>query len=125
MEVYKSRKLQDITILDCSYFPSGERVFVAKRGDFNAHGDTVKEAVSDLLFKEQQAMDVSEHVKRVKEQGYVTPNDYRLLTGACRQGTEQFLQANGFTWEDRLPIGEVCELVKDQFGGSRFIELMA
>ena len=125
MEIYKSRKLQDITILDGSYFPFGERAFVAKRGDFNAHGSTVKEAVSDLLFKEQQAMDVSEHVKRVKEQGYVTPNDYRLLTGACRQGTEQFLQANGFTWEDRLPIGEVCKLVKDQFGGSRFIELMA
>ena len=111
-------------MLDCSYFPSRERAFVAKRGDFNAHGNTVKEAVSDLLFKEQQAMDVSEHVKRVKEQGYVTPNDYRLLTGACRQGTEQFLHANGFTWEDRLPIGEVCKLVKDQFGGSRFIELM-
>ena len=124
MEVYKSRKLQDITILDCSYFPFGERAFVAKRGDFNAHGNTVKEAVSDLLFKEQQAIDVSEHVKRVKEQGYVTPNDYRLLTGACRQGTEQFLQANGFTWKARLPIGEVCKLVKDQFGGSRFIELM-
>ena len=50
----------------------------------------------------------------------MTPNDYRLITGACRQGTE----TNNLTWEDKMEISRVCELVKTEYGGSEFIEAM-
>ena len=71
-----------------------------------------------------KSKDVSEHINRVKSQGYVTPNDYRLITGACRQGTERFLTANNLTWEDKMDISRVCELVKTEYGGSKFIKAM-
>jgi len=78
----------------------------------------------DLTFKKMQQADVSEYVKIVKCKGYVTPNDYRLITGTCRQGTQRFLDTNGYTWEDKLPIDETIELVENEWGGTRFKELL-
>lgn len=46
----------------------------------------------------ERQKDVSEHVTRIKKQGYINLDDYRLATGACRQGTEMFLKEHGFTW---------------------------
>ena len=80
--------------------------------------------MQDITFKEMQSKDVSEHIVRVKSQGFVTPNDYRLITGACRQGTERFLTAKNLTWDDKMEVSKVCELVKNEYGGKQFIEAM-
>jgi len=125
MEVLSKRYLDDMEILHCKYFLDGEECYVARQNDLCAHGATIKEAVSDLTFKKMQQADVSEHVNRVKHQGYVTPNDYRLITGACRQGTQRFLDANGYTWEDKLPIDEAIKLVENEWGGTCFKKLLA
>lgn len=101
-----------------------ETVYCITRNDFSSHGETLKSAMQDITFKEMQSKDVSEHIFRVKSQGFVTPNDYRLITGACRQGTERFLTANNLTWDDKMEISKVCELVKTEYGGSKFIEAM-
>lgn len=85
---------------------------------------SVKKAVADLEFKIMQPKDVSEHVKRVKESGYITPTDYRLLTGACESGTNRWLNENGFTWDDKKTIAEVIELTRGAYGQERLMELL-
>ena len=98
--------------------------YVAEKDGITAHGETVKQAIKDVEFKYLQSQDVQEHIKRVKEQGYITPNDYRLLTGACQYGTNKWLEENGFTWEDSKPIDEVIELTKGQYGHERLVKLL-
>ena len=55
-----------------------------------------------------------------KQQGYMNANDYRLLTGACREGTNHFLQEHDLTWEDTMPVGQVLEITKGQYGFDKF-----
>ena len=115
--IFKGQHIED-------YFNENEEhCFIASKGEFNAHGATIKEAISDVEFKYLQSQGVQEHIKRVKEQGYITPNDYRLLTGACRYGTNRWLGENGFTWEDSKSIEEVLELTKGQYGHDKLIEI--
>ena len=129
MVILNKKQVEEFTIYKTQFLEdfenSGDTTqYVAERGDFTAHGDSVREAISDVQFKFLQSQDVQEHIKRVKEQGYITPNDYRLLTGACRYGTNKWLEENGFTWEDSKSIDEVIKLTKGQFGHERLVELL-
>ena len=47
---------------------------------------------------------------------------YRIITGACQQGTQSFLDSLGDKLKDSYTIQEVIELTKDQYGGKRFAE---
>ena len=130
MILKSSKQLSDYTIHKCIYFDDyinnkNNIVYVAEYNGVFAHGKTVKQAIGDVTFKELQTKDVSEHVRRVKEQGYITPCDYRLLTGACEAGTDRFLKEHNLTWDDTKPIEKAIELVKGHYGSERFIELLA
>ena len=129
MVIKSSKILNDYQIYKAIYFDDYVRdnfktVYCVQRGKFSSHGKTLKSAMQDITFKEMRNRDISEHISRVKSQGYVTPNDYRLITGACQQGTGRFLIANSLTWDDKMEISKVCELVKTEYGGSEFIEAM-
>ena len=116
-EIYKTQYLE--------YYRNKEEFqYVAKRGEFTAHGATIKEAISDVEFKFLQSQDVKEHVKRIRKQGYMTANDYRLLTGACRYGTNKWLEENGYTWEDKKSVEEVVEMTKGQYGHERLVKAL-
>ena len=118
LTIYKTQYLDD--------YMNGKTAtqYVAEQNNITAHGETVKKAVADLEFKIMQTKDVSEHVKRVKESGYITPRDYRLLTGACESGTNRWLNENGFTWDDKKTIAEVIELTRGAYGHERLVELL-
>ena len=124
MEILSRKQTGNMEIIHAKYFNDNGESYIVREGELSAHGDSIREAMSDLTFKKMQWLDVSEHVARIKAQGYVTPEDYRLVTGACRQGTAQFLKEKGFTWEDRLSIPETLEAVKGYWGAERFTELM-
>ena len=129
MVIKSSKNLDDYIICKTYYFDDYKNenldiIYIAEKDGFTAHGKTLKQAIADVSFKILQDKDVSEHIMRVKSQGFVTPNDYRLITGACRQGTERFLTANNLTWDDKMEISKVCELVQNQYDGSKFIEAM-
>ena len=129
MVILNKRKVGDYEVFKTQYHNHYKErndivQYVAQKGNLTAHGKSIKEAISDVQFKYLQSQDVQEHIKRVKEQGYITPNDYRLLTGACRYGTNKWLEENGFTWEDNKSIDEVIELTKGQYGHERLVELL-
>ena len=121
MVVLREKQMQDIAILKCMYFPERKgTVYVAEKDEYAAHGETLREAVNDLQFKILQDANLEEHIQRIKQQGYMNAEDYRLLTGACREGTKRFLQKHGLTWEDTMPVAQVLEITKGQYGSEKF-----
>lgn len=123
MVVLSKKKANDITIYKTTYlsdFLSEEKnkkaQYVVSNGEFNAHGQDIKEAMEDLQFKILKSKNVKEHIERICKQGFMTANDYRVITGACRYGINKWLAENGYTWEDKKPIEEVLELVKGEYG---------
>ena len=62
-------------------------------------------------------------VRGVKSCGYVTINDYRLLTGACREGINQFLKSKKKTRVGKLSISQVLLLTKGYYGHEKMVEL--
>ena len=105
-----------------SDFKEGNKIYqyIAEKNGYTAHGKTIKEAIEDVEFKRLRNMNIDEHIKRIKEQGYMTANDYRLITGACRYGTNKFLEENNLTWEDKKSVEDVLKLVKGEYGYSSF-----
>ena len=121
MRVLHKKQMKDITILKCMYFPNMDKtVYIAEKNGYTAHGETIRNAVEDLQFKMLENVNLEEHIQRIKQQGYMNANDYRLLTGACREGTNHFLQEHGLTWEDTMSVEQVLEITKGQYGFERF-----
>lgn len=123
MHIKKEKYLRDIKISKCSYFPTTENVYVAEKDGCAAHGKAVRDAVEDLQLKILQSQDLTVHIQRIAAQGYMDANDYRLLTGACREGTSHFLKAHNLTWDDRMPVQDVLKLTEGKYGFERFKEI--
>ena len=101
----------------------GDITFIAKKDGFSAHGKSLKEAINDCNFKLlQSTFNVTELVKEIKSKGVMTIQDYRLLTGACKQGVESFMSSNGLEVTE-LPLQEAIELTKNAYGSNRINEL--
>ena len=132
MAIKSSSTRGETTFMRARYFRGGDisdwkKCFIAEREGYTAHGETPDEAARDVNFKIlQSSADVDDIVARVKETGLVTLNDYRLLTGACRDGALTFLAQNNIpTSCESLPLREVLKLTKNAYGGDRMQELFA
>ncbi len=123
MNIRNRKTLHDMTILKCSYFPACNIVYVAEKDGYAAHGNSIRKAIEDLQFKIQSDLDLSEHTQRITKQGFMDANDYRLLTGACYEGTNRFLKLNNLTWENTMPVEKVLQLTKGQYGYDRFKDI--
>jgi len=129
--IVKGRKSKgDFTIYNTEYLVGSNSTFnyskciVAEKGGYFAHGRTIKEAIEDVNFKYlQETLDVKQLVKDIKDCGYITSNDYRLLTGACRLGVDRFMVLNNIT-DDKLPIDKAKKLVEGHYGYAKFMELL-
>ena len=98
--------------------------YVTEKDGFYAHGETIEKAIKDVDFKILYAQGLEENVKRIKSQGYMTAQDYRLLTGSCEQGTQRWLDENGYTWEDKKTIDEVLELTKNAYAHDNLVRAL-
>ena len=45
---------------------------------------------------------------------------YRIITGACRAGTEQFAQSLGDKLQETYTIREMIEVTKGQYNADKF-----
>ena len=129
MIIESTKKSGDFTIMKSRYFKGGEisdmpKCWIASRGDYFAHGKTMKQAIEDVNFKYLQAtLDVTELVESIKKSKVVTKNDYRLLTGACSMGCDEFMKEHGI--KDSVPLDDCKKLVRNAYGGERFNELFS
>lgn len=106
-----------------------KELYIITDGENNwAHGETLKEAKLDLIYKISDR-DTSAY-KNMSLDDILTFEEaivaYRTITGACSAGTRDFI-------EHRLPephqktytIGEIIELTTDEYGSDEFKEFFA
>jgi len=96
--------------------------YVAEKGKFMAHGESIKKAVSDLQFKI-----IAEKLKNdpIKEDTVISVQYYRIVTGACEMGCKAWMKENNIT-QDKMKAKDLLPLLEktSAYGVSRFRELI-
>ena len=88
-----------------------------------AHCKTVQEGINDLAFK--SAADRGAEQYRGMDRNKPMPlaeaaTMYRIITGACSQGTQRFIDSQGDALKETYTVNEIAELTKGQYGGEVF-----
>ena len=99
--------------------------FVAKSGDYFAHGETLKQAVADAENKRIENMPVDEKIAAFNKQ-YPTNDEeifgrdlfmaHGTLTGSCLQGRQSFVEGR-FSLAKYYTVPEFINICKDAYGG--------
>ena len=102
-----------------------ESCFIAKVGDYFAHGKTLEEAVTDAKAKEVKKLPIEERIANFKEtfgplnsehigeEFYVWHN---ILTGSCRMGRDGFCKAHGIDLSKKYTVKYFLDITKDSYG---------
>ena len=98
--------------------------YIFFKNDVYAHGNTIKHAYYDWLFKTSD--------RDVEKYRNVKPNEvhtlewwviaYRTITGACSFGTNNFLENNKEKYKPEMTLEEVIKATEGQYGSSTFKE---
>lgn len=108
----------------------GYTVFIGKIPGYNvvfdgknyAHCKTIREGIADLLFKTAAERGADQY-KGIDLDDSFTVDElktmYRIITGACRAGTEMFVNGLG-ALKERYTIREAIEITKGQYNSDKF-----
>ena len=100
---------------------SKERYLITDGNGKWSHGDTLKEAKEDLIYKIGDR-DKSSY-KNLTRESILTFEQaieaYRVITGACSAGTKMFVQSLSNT-KNKYTISEIIELTKGSYGHDVF-----
>jgi len=101
--------------------------YIAKAGNYFAHGKTLHKAREDAFNKYTQDMSKEERIEAFlkahpdKEAKYTYDDLFRwhnILTGSCEQGRLQFCKERNITPQDKFTVKEFCNLTENAYGGS-------
>ena len=99
---------------------------VVTDGEAYAHCSSFKEGVLDIEFKKSKDRG-AEQYSNLRLDSVLTYDEavvaYRVITGACRQGTQQFLD-NLRKKKKSYTVAEIIELTKGQFGNTTFADFI-
>lgn len=107
----------DMTLIPC---------YVAKAGDFFAHGKTLKDAVKDAEAKEMGEMPIEERIEKFIEvfgsldsehTGKEFYDWHHILTGSCRMGRDKFCEENGIDLTKKYSVRYFLNITKNSYGG--------
>ncbi|MCJ7447944.1 MAG: hypothetical protein MUO72_09635 [Bacteroidales bacterium] len=89
-----------------------------------SHGETLKEAKSDLVFKiSNRTKDDYKNLKLTSilpfEEAIIC---YRVITGACSFGTKDFINNRLTKKQGRYTISKIIEITKGEWGHKSFID---
>jgi hypothetical protein len=95
---------------------------VTKDNEVFAHSKSIRQGVSDLLFKlsdrdveKYKSIDLNEQIPI--EQAIVM---YRTITGACSYGVENFMKGKKFS--ETISVNEIMDIIGNQYGSIKFKE---
>jgi hypothetical protein len=130
--VLSERGSGDVAIRHCqkSKFERGEciggKFYVASRGDEHAHGDTMREAIEELEFKGAERN--IDQFRDMPLDTRKTPSEwafvYRMVTGACRLGTADFMSRQG-ALKDSYTLAEILQETRGAYGHETFRKVVA
>ena len=97
---------------------------VVSDGEFYAHCSTLRQGIEDIAFKRAADRGASQY-KNASLDDLLTVDEaktmYRIITGACRAGTEAFVNSLG-ELKEKYTIREMLEITKGQYNSERFAE---
>ena len=105
---------------------SEEIVLVTDGNGRYSHGETLKEAKEDLLFKlDGRRPDDFKHLTKETvlslEEGVFA---YRVITGACGFGVKDYLKNRLPKKKKQFSVKEITELTASEYGGRKFAEFI-
>ena len=107
----------DMTLIPC---------YVAKAGNYFAHGKTLKDAVEDAEAKEVREMPIEERIEKFIEvfgsldsehTGKEFYDWHHILTGSCRMGRDKFCEENGIDLTKKYSVRYFLQITKNSYGG--------
>ena len=107
----------DMTLIPC---------YVAKAGNYFAHGKTLKDAVKDAEAKEVREMPIEERIEKFIEvfgsmdsehMGEEFYDWHHILTGSCRMGRDAFCKENGIDLTKKYSVKYFLNITKNSYGG--------
>ena len=111
---------------DCmgSHGKKAEEIFIVTDGNGTyAHGNSIRNAKIDLLYKLGDRRDISQY-RSLTDSSKLSYNEaiiaYKAITGACSLGISSFLDRKNPKKRD-YTIAEIIDLTKGEFGHSRFV----
>ena len=97
---------------------------VVSDGAHFAHCDSLREGIADLEFKTAKDRGAKQFEGRSLDEELTVQElvtMYRIITGACRQGSERFVNSLG-QLKARYTIREAIQMTRGQYGAERFAE---
>ena len=101
--------------------------YIAKCGNYFAHGETLKEAMYDAREKYEENSPIEERIARFNElfpdrDVPVPASDlfrwHHILTGSCLMGRVAFCESRGLDYKDGMyTVNEFIDLTKGAYGG--------
>ena len=95
---------------------------VVSDGVHYAHCDNIRDGIADILFKTASERGADQY-KGMSLDTEMTVDEavtmYRIITGACRQGSAEFVDGLKDK-KERYTIRECIELTRGQYGAERF-----
>ena len=95
---------------------------VISDGEYYAHCNSPRDGIQDLIFKRAKERGTSQF-KNLTLDSELSAGEmiqmYRIITGACRQGTERFVSSLG-KLKDKYTVREAIELTRGQYGAEVF-----
>lgn len=95
---------------------------VLSDGTNYAHCSTLREGLADILYKTSASRGAEQYEHLTKE-SIVTLNEaitmYRVITGACKRGTESFVSSQKELKQEYL-VSEIIKFTRGQFGSKQF-----
>lgn len=107
--------------------------YIARVGNYLAHGDTAKEALADAQAKYKQNIPLKERIADFKVQypnlTDIVPNTelyrwHNILTGSCAFGRQHFAEQHNIDIENgSMSVLNFIELTINQYGGNAIKQL--
>ena len=112
----------DLTLRDC---------YIAKSGNYFAHGETIKKSLEDAISKELENKPIAERISDFaktfnNKDSYSNQefsNWHKRLTGSCDLGRTSFMQNKGIDINGKMTVKEFISITKDAYGSDVINEL--
>ena len=96
---------------------------VVTDGTYYAHCDKLRDGIADLMFKSAKDRGAQQYKCLAMDTVFTVEEAvtmYRIITGACRQGSENFVNSLGDRLKQTYTLRECIEITRGQYGAEAF-----